>query len=565
MRIVPSFLPSPGVALQQLNKPAFYGITDRRWFRAMAMLLLSLVLANTDASADPAVDLEQGKLVAMLSTEPPNLDSATTTDVVSLTVLSHVMEGLLQGGSNGELLPGIAERWQLSDRGAKFWLRADARWSDGVAVRAQDFVYAWRRAIDPAVASPYAFVLYPIKNAEAISNGKLPLSAFGARAISDRELVVEFEQRCPYFLSLVKSMTYFPQRQDVVEKWGRAYAADADKLVFNGRFTIDRWVHGARLVLKRNENYWDQEAAVLNEIDFAYFTHDPSAAFNLFKNGSIAYALLDNNAMENAIQEGFGLGQFATGSLYYLSFNFRESQLSHHSEFRKALQALLDPSLLVNKVMGKPGTRPAYSLFPSYLQTPWGEFASAFPPSNIEYSLDRARGWLARLRERLGADTLPPVVLLTSDSAHARAQAQYYQYLLKQGLGLDVRITSLSFKQYIQEMRAGRFDIALAGWGPDFDDPITYGDLFASWNPNNRGRYKSDEYDAAVRLAQRSIDPAERYSAFDTMQKLIAADVPIIPTYERFDLYVQHPSLKGVVRMPSGPDPDLRRARLVAP
>ena len=524
------------------------------------LVVFSFVLCAAFVNAENSVDAERGRVVSYLSTEPPNLDSAKSTDIISNTVLSHVMEGLLQADANGRPVAGMAERWELRNDGASFWLRKDAKWSDGKPVTAHDFVYAWKKAVNPETASPYAFILYPIKNAEQINQGNMPLDTMGVRAVSDRELQVVFENRCPYFLSLVKSMTYFPQRQDVVERYGRAYAADADKMVYNGRFTISKWVHSARLTLSKNDLYWNASGVRLKEIDYAYITSDLSANFNLFKNGSVAHTLLDNNAMEDAIAKGYALGQFATGSIYFLEFNFAEGHVTQNKHYRKALQALLDPALLVNKVIGRPGTRAAYSIFPSYLNAAKSTFAQELPPKPVQYGLSQARELFEKAKQELADEPWSELLILTSDSAHAKKQAQYYQYLIEQGLGINVRINSLSFKQYIQEMRAGKFDIALAGWGPDFDDPITYGDLFASWNPNNRGKYVNPKYDAAVRVAQNSLDSAARFTAFKTIQDIITEDVPIIPTYERFDLYVEHPSLKGVTRLPSGADPDLRHA-----
>ena len=163
---------------------------------ALLMVLLSWASALTGSStrALSAIDVETGTLTLQLSTEPPQLDSTRATDSVSIMVLGHVMEGLLRFDANNQLVPGVAERWEIREDGATFWLREDARWSDGLPVTAHDFSFAWHTALAPETASEYAFIMYPLKNAEAINTGILPGDTLGVRAINDRVREVEFEQ-----------------------------------------------------------------------------------------------------------------------------------------------------------------------------------------------------------------------------------------------------------------------------------------------------------------------------------------------------------------------------------
>lgn len=507
-----------------------------------------------------AVDAETQRITLSLATEPPSLDSMQSTDQISSFLLAHLMEGLTQYGADGELKPAIATHWELREDGATFWLRKDAQWSDGRAVTAHDFVYAWRRVVEPATASQYAFILYPLANAERINLGELPSSALGVRAAGDYQLEVSFSQPCPYFAKLTAFMTYFPARQDVVEQWGRAYAADAEKMVFNGPFRLSRWVHGAHLRLDKNLRYWNAEAIHLNQIDMPYITSDPSTHYNLFKDNRIALAPLDASTLQDAVERGYETHLFAFGTLFFLEFNHRPDRATSNLALRRAIQYVLKPSLLVNKVLGLPGIKPAYSLFPSTMHAHEGVFSEQFPPPIIEYSLEKARAYLAQAREELGE--IPPLTLLVGDSPRAANEAEFYQYVLKQALGLETRLDQQTFKQRIAKMRVGDFDIAAAGWGPDFDDPITFGDLFASWNENNRGRFEHDEYDRQVRIAQQALDPQVRLAAFDRLQHIISEQVVIIPTYENVGLYVQHPKLTGVRRSIFGGDPNFRYARV---
>jgi oligopeptide transport system substrate-binding protein len=253
----------------------------------VGLLLASAACARASAAGgDSAVDFSQQRIRITLPTEPPNLNSLLATDNISGFVLGHIMEGLLQYNEHNELAAGAAERWQLRSDGATFWLRRNARWSDGKPVTAHDFVFAWRRALLPATASQYAWILFPLRNAERINRGELPPEQLGVRAVGERQLEVSFERPCPYFLGLTAFPTYFPIREDFFAQRGERYAADADDLLYNGAFTLSRWVHGAQLTLRKNGMYWNAGHVHLREIDMPYITGDPTAAFKRWRNSA---------------------------------------------------------------------------------------------------------------------------------------------------------------------------------------------------------------------------------------------------------------------------------------
>src|SRR4051812_19967333 len=181
--------------------------------------------------------------------EPPQLDSTRQTDVTSSMIVGHVMEGLTRYGTKGEILPGVAEKWEIKPTGAVFHLRKNALWSDGKPVTAADFIFAWRKVVDPANASEYAFIMYPVKNAEAINTKKAALDSLGVSAPDPYTLKVEFEKPCGYFLGLGAFPTYSPIREDFYNSQGQKYAADFNTQLYNGPFVITKWVHGASLTM----------------------------------------------------------------------------------------------------------------------------------------------------------------------------------------------------------------------------------------------------------------------------------------------------------------------------
>jgi oligopeptide transport system substrate-binding protein len=529
---------------------------------AVLMMGLSWASSLTGAASggNNAVDPATNSITVFLREEPPQLNSSLSTDQVSGSVLGHVIEGLLRYDENNQLAPAVAERWELREDGATFWLREDALWSDGKPVTAHDFVFGWKTGLDPANASEYAFILYAIKNGEAINKGELPLASLGVQAIDDHTLEVDFERPLAYFDKLVAFSTYAPIREDFYRAMDGAYGADADKLLYNGPFVISSWVHGASLRMDRNPLYWNKDRARLDTIDFAYITSDPNATLNLFKDNKIAYASLQAENLNNAMEQRWQIDRFMDGSVFYIEFNHREGRLTANHHLRKALQLATDSAELVYKVTKLPGYLPGESLFPVWLKGVDGYLREEYPANYPSMDVEQARWHLERARQELGIDEFPPLILLSGDNPISSIQSEYYQQVFRKHLGLDIKIDKQIFKQRLAKMLSGDFDMVLAGWGPDYDDPLTFGDLFASWNLNNRGAYRNPELDRWVRVAQNEQDTKARMDAFGEIQRILIEDAVILPNYERGITYVTHPQLKGMVRRAVGPDPDFSNA-----
>jgi oligopeptide transport system substrate-binding protein len=533
--------------------------------RRSVVYVLSLWLLPVASLWAAAVDYQHQRIAIPLTAEPPNLDSAKTTDAISILVLSQINEGLLRYDQSGELTGAVAQRWQMNGKQVRFQLRHNARWSDGRAVTAADFIAAWRRVVDPATASSYAFLMYPVKNAQAINRGELPPSALGVKALSDDQLLVELERPCAYFFSLMAFPTYYPQRRDFAEAQGQHYAADADNLLFNGPFALASWVHGASLKLVKNPLYWDQADVRLQQINIDHITSDTGAILNLFKNDEIAMTDLGAETLQTALQSRLYLQKFPTGYLYFVRFNLRPDHITANKTLRRALQAVFDSETYTNKVVARPGVLPGRSLFPMSVRGIKRPFRLEYPMPAVEVSLTTGKKLLAQAKRELGVSEIPPLVLLTSDSPAALRHAEYLQNLFHLTLGLRIRLERQIAKQFWAKEDAGEFDLTISSWGPDYDDAMTFGDLFTSWNQNNRGQYHNPEYDHWVEVAQNNLDAPTRMQAFDHMQKLISTDAVILPLFESALLYVQHPQLKGVVRYRFGGDISFRYAEVVKP
>jgi len=534
---------------------------------SVTLLMLGLSWASSLTSSGSgnadAVDPTTRTITSFLRTEPPQLNSSLATDQVSGMILGHVMEGLLRYDENNQLAPGVAQRWQVNRDGATFWLRPEATWSDGVAVTAHDFVFAWRVALDPKNASEYAFILYPVKNGKAINSGEAPVETLGVTALDDHTLVVEFERPLAYFDKLVAFSTYYPIREDFYNATDGSFGSDAATLLYNGPFVISRWVHGASLLMEKNPHYWNADRISIDRLDFAYITSDANATLNLFKDDKIAYATLLAENLNNALEQDWHIERFMDGSVFYIEFNHRDGRPTANVNLRKAMQLATDSAELVYKVTKLPGYLPGESLFPIWLKGVNGFFREEYPAPVAQLDLTQARIYLEKARQELGVSEIPPLVMLTGDNPISSIQSEYYQQVFRKNLGLELKIDKQIFKQRLAKMLSGEFDMVLAGWGPDYDDPLTFGDLFASWNLNNRGRYNNPQLDEWVAVAQTSQDPKTRMDAFGQIQQILFDDAVLLYNYERGIVYVTNPQMQGLVRRAVGPDPDYTNVTII--
>ena len=517
---------------------------------------------GTRSASKGAIDVASGTITLNLAQEPPQLDSTKATDQVSGMVLGHVMEGLLRYDLDNNLVAGVAESWSLSDTEATFTLKKRLQWSNGTPITAHDFVFAWRKAVDPLTASQYAFILFFIENAREITAGEMPIDQLGVTAVDDHTLHVSLTEPTPFFLSLTAFPTYFPINESFYESTEGRYGANAEDLIYNGPFTIAQWVHNANVRLEKNGYYWNSDTVQLEVIDFAYILSDANAIINLFESGDIAQAGLNAELVDRALRNRWDIRQHVDGSVFFIEINHREERLTRNYNLRKALQYVNDPAELVNKVIKLPGNLPGESIFPVWVQGVRGKFREEFPARPLMTNYDKAREHYALALEELGVDEIT-LVMLSGDNPAANKQSEYYQSKYAKELGLQLKLDRQIFKQRLQKMTDGDFDLVLAGWGPDYDDALTFGDLFTSWNENNRGRYNSPEVDRQIDIAKNSSDPEARMAAFAKVQDILNEDVAILVNYERGSLYVIHERLKNVARRSVGPDPDYSFAYIV--
>ena len=499
-----------------------------------------------------------------MGSEPQQLNSTRATNLPSFFILGHILEGLTRRGPDHTLLPGVAKSWTLKPLEAEFKLRKEARWSDGTPVVASDFVFAWRKTLEPSTASMYSFILYPLKNAEAIATGKLPSENLGVQATDEYTLKIKLEHPCPYFLSLTSLPTFFPVKELFYRQHANRYGADLNDLLYNGPFLLQSWIHGASLKMVKNPSYWNREAVHLDGIEIPYMTSDQSALFNFYRSGDIdILPQLEHDDLNHALAERFKLKRFEDGTVEFLEFNIRRDRPTRNKYFRKALALVFNSRPFVQQVVAIPGTHVAESLIPSWVKGSENTFRKEFPLSAVHPDLEKAAAYLKISLTELGLKSPPVLSWLSSDTQFALKEAEYFQQLFKSTLKIEVKIDRQIFKQKIAKMQSGQFDIASASWSPDYEDPMAFAELMASWNGNNRGQYKNDAYDALIRHAQLEPRTRDRMILIAKAEKILLDDLPILPLYEGLVLYSHSNRIEGILRSQFGTDPDYSRARIV--
>ncbi|MBN1961314.1 MAG: peptide ABC transporter substrate-binding protein [Deltaproteobacteria bacterium] len=491
----------------------------------------------------------------MLGTEPPQLNSTRSTDQESIFLLGHLMEGLTRYGKNSEIIPGIAERWEINDQGATFYLRHNALWADGKPVTAHDFVFAWRLVVDPANASEYAFIMYPVKNAEGINTGKLKKDTLAVTAVDDYTLKIEFEKPCGYFLGLTAFATYLPVRQDFYKAHADRFAADPQDIISNGPFILTRWIHGAELTLSKNPRYWRAQQIKLDRIEVPYITTDLGARYNLFRDGKVDTLGIGREQIDRALADRLRMQSHDDGAIFYIEFNHRPNRPTANLHLRRALRAIINTSEYVSRVVAIPGSRPGNGLIPQWVPGIKNRFREEFPLASHTQNIELAKNELELAKNELGG-SIPPLYWLTDDGPGTARNTEYFQNIFKNHLGIDIFIDKQIFKERLAKSREGKFDIVSSGWGPDFADPMTYVELFTSWNANNNGKYSDPKYDAFIRQAQATADQQTRMQAMAQAEQIALADVAIIPLFERTVIWAHQPWVHGIVRHVIGPDPD---------
>lgn len=509
--------------------------------------------SNSSSSAKQTINWEE-------SAEIPTMDLSKATDVTSFNQLNNVMEGLYRLGKDSKVELGLATKTTVSKDGKTwtFTLRK-AKWSDGSAVTAKDFVYSWRRTVNPKTASQYAYLFEGIHNATKISAGKASVNSLGIKAEGNYKLVVTLDKRIPYFKLLMGFPLFFPQQEKAVEKYGSKYGTASKYMVYDGPFKQTGWT-GSNLSwsLKKNPDYWDKKHVKLNTINYSV-QKTPSTAYNLYQAGKIDAVALDASETKNLKnQKGFTLRPGA--STFYLQYNEAKNKNLKNANLRRAISLAINRKALTSALGG--ANKPASSLTAAGLTKVEGQdFATKAKDTQYsKYDPAEAKKLYKKALKELGVKSVS-LTILSDDTDAGEKTTETLQSEIEENLkGIKISVQNLPFKTRLSRSTSGNFDIVVSGWGADFADPISFDDLFTTNNPNNNGKWKNSEYDKLIAASKTTSNSEERYNDLVKAEKILLKDQGITPLYYQTTAWLIRPNIKGLIYNPAGANYNFKEA-----
>ncbi|MDZ7769566.1 MAG: peptide ABC transporter substrate-binding protein [Woeseiaceae bacterium] len=513
----------------------------RRTFvlRVLALSVAGLLLAGCGGGEDTGNTLHRA-----VGPEPESLDPHHSRTAQAQSVQRDLFEGLVAFSPSGDLVPGVAERWQLSDDGRRytFELRRDARWSNGDAVTASDFVSSFRRLVDPATASFYAESLIDITNAQAIVNGTMPPDTLTVSAPGPHRLEIELERPVPYFLSLLAKPSAFPVHPPSVALHGDSFAR-AGRLVSNGAYKLDDWQLGAVIDISRNEHYWNNAETAIDHVRH-HVTVEPAAELFRYRAGELHItSTVPVEAYEQVARERPDELRVAPQlGTYFYGLNLSREPFRDNPALRRALTMAIDRDVLAEKVIGR-GELPAYSWVPpGTLDYEPPRMAFADLPADERIAEARRH-----YREAGYSDDNPVSVELrynTSDTHQRIALA--VQSMWRDALGFEATLINEEFQVLVANMRAMEITEAFRlSWLGDYNDAYSFLSVFESDNPSNMYGYSSDRYDALLAEAAMQLDPDRRRDYLQQAEQLLLDDNPVIPLYFHVSKHLVSPRVAG--------------------
>lgn len=502
-----------------------------------------------------------------MAADPRSLDPAVMTDLTAFSAENQLFEGLVRIGEKGPE-PAAAIDWKVSADGLTytFHLRPGLRWSNGDPLTADDFIFAWRRALDPRFGSEYAYQLYYIKNGQAINELKptgykdadkktdpvyddkaveAALNTLGARAPDPTTVVVTLEAPTPYFLGLTAFPTLHPVDHKLVQSTPN-WADKPETYVGNGPFMLQSWTHNDQLVMARNPYYWDKDHVQVDHLVYQMI-EDEATALNLWEKGDLDLIDSPPSAELERLRQAGVLQSAPSYGTYYYVFNDSKPPFND-ARVRKALSLAIDRKAIVEHV-AKGGQVPAYALVaPGAPDVAPGSDYRQLGGDLFHEDVAQAKRLLAEAGYPDGAG-FPEVPLLYNTNEGNKAVAEAIAQMWKTNLGITVTPQNQEWKVVLEKRKKHDYLLARGGWFGDYLDPMTFLDLYVTGGGNNDAAYSNPKVDQLIADAKHTADQARRMQDMHAAETImIGEDMAVLPIYYYVNLYLQQPKVHNVFR-----------------
>ena len=531
---------------------------------------------NPQTSNAPTATEGSFNLNLCFASEPETMDPGLNRTVDGNVMINHLFEGLYKyvdsdpsgdgrNGSTAELVPGQAAEEPTVTENADgtytytFKLRDDIYWSDGEPVTANDFVYAWQRLVDPETASPYNTIIAMVVNANEIINGEKDKSELGVKAVDDKTFEATLTYNCPYFLDVCCFPNTMPLREDIVE--GNAtWTQDVSTYVSNGAYKLKSWTHDAEIVMEKNENYYNLEALGPDTLTFKLMD-DANAMLTAFNNGDLDFM---QNPPPDEIATLLVEGDLIPGDYlgtYYCCFNNQKAPFDN-ANVRKAFSLAIDRNYLVEYVT-QSGEVPAGGWVPSNVvdaqglegddfRTVGGDYIDVSSDEAYEANCAEAQKLLAEAGYPNGQG-FPEVTYLYNTDAKHGAIAEALQSMWKEVLGVNVTLDNQDWNVFLETRSQGNYSMCRNGWIADYNDPVSFLDMFMTNNGNNDAHYANSEYDAIMNQVLSDSDAEARMELMHQAEDLLVGeDCAIAPLYYYSNPYMVADDVHGMYYNPLG-------------
>ncbi len=511
---------------------------------------------SSDSSSNSAAD--EKVLVVTKNADLNTMDPQYATDGLSFEAIALSIEGLFTLDKDGNAYPGVCEKMEVSDDGLTytFHLR-DSKWSNDEPVTANDFVFAWRRLASPELASEYNYMIdvAAIKNGADVLSGKAGVDKLGVMAKDDKTLVVELDRPVPFFDKLMAFPPFYPSNQAFVEAQGTQFGLTPETTLYNGAYIWNNWVSGNNFTFSKNPNYWDADTIKLDGIEFKVALDAQSAVLD-FESGNTDYVYLTGELVDKyKDKEGYtiNLGSY----LWWLQINHWSDKFDNPN-LLNAVALSINREQVANNVL-KDGAIPAYFFVPRQLAM--DKNGKDFRDSCGDFykgSKEDAKKYWEQAKAELGKDAFE-WELLFEDSEQSKKVAEFIKSEVESNLdGMTVNLKSQPKKTRLQIMRGTEadYDMGLTRWGPDYADPMTYLELYATnaAGKPGRGGYQNDKYDELINLAKSGTQsPEERWQTMIEAETLLMeSGLAVIPVYQTGAAQLWNPKVKEVYNMSVG-------------
>lgn len=521
-------------------------------YKFFTRILLLLVLFSSCKNNN--IEMED-EITVNLEYELKTIDPTLNDSTYGFIYINHAFEGLLNKDTNNNIVEGAADKWEISEDKLKytFYIREDSKWSDGKKVTAEDFVYSYRRAVDPNTASPISYLMEYIKNAKDIIRGNKPVESLGVIASDENVLTIELENPTLYFLDIVASGgVYMPVRKDIIEEYGDDWTWNPETYIGNGAYKMVERKPDELIAFEINTNYWNYENQIAKRINFVLMA-DEYIALNAVRTGDADFSITAPpiGEIENLIKDGLMAVSDIIGC-YYIDINTKDKALSD-KRVRKALSLAIDRNYIVSnighgKLIAAGGFVPPVvkGLNKSFRE----ESGDYIDINNYSKNVEEAKRLMAEAGYPNG-ENFPPIELNVGAGFYTTVM-EAVQEMWKNNLNVDLRLRIVESKISLPLRQAGTYQMVRASWTGDYNDPLTMLQIMTSRSDINYGGFSNDRYDSLIEYAKTSTNAEMRIEALKEAEAILFDEVPIIPFIYRTDFLVVNPKFKNYIDEPLG-------------